>query len=736
MDQFAEQLSAATLTSAKAAQQSANAVNVLSFPGADPTGNTDSTAAFNAAFAALGSLGGIVKFYGWFLVSDLNIPNNVTVEGVSPSVGQAMPNSNYTPAYYPAALVLSGAHPIVLNNSSLIKNALIIEKNISPLGTYPLPFANATVAATAVGAFSGSAITFATSPSTIHDPSAQNLLILGFGTGLDGSAATGLNRPLFKRVYMDCTNGITIQKVFDIGRSINCECWPFTTANQGFGDAAITRTGTAFYTGPGSTWYLWDDCFSYGWQTGHDVNGVGDVRQVNCGADGPNTSQPGSGCLGFNYRGTISNAMAMFCVGTNQADAAIRIQTTPTNNISCVTIVGGRFHGASGAANTYIDIQSCTAYQISNCIFSDNSSVGHINVATNAPGSITNCTFANFGTLSIVGPYASVPELDNNQFTGTYSGTLPPSRAWGSSGGTAQDFMGANAVAGQALGVRGQYTGAGTTKLVEITDVNNTNGVNVKLTGNGSTTPSKTLRAHSGNLEILNSAYTSMIFALDDIGNMTFGGQITFGSVSQSLPAWTTTGAGITQSPATYTDTTSTGTVPSVRMNAFRAQTMAATNATTVSSFVGAYFANPIAGANMTATATWALAADSLTTSGDSTLGATLNTVNLNLASAATSSGNTKTVNIGTGSASGSTTNIAIGSTAGTSTTTLNGSTVAAGTIQTKQYTVAALPAAGTAGRRAHVSDFSGTPTYLGALTGGGSTKVPVFDNGTAWVVG
>lgn len=50
-------------------------------------------------------------------------------------------------------------------------------------------------------------------------------------------------------------------------------------------------------------------------------------------------------------------------------------------------------------------------------------------------------------------------------------------------------------------------------------------------------------------------------------------------------------------------------------------------------------------------------------------------------------------------------------------------------------YTVATLPAAGVAGRRAYVTDAT-APTFLGALTGGGAVKCPVFDNGTAWVAG
>lgn len=50
-------------------------------------------------------------------------------------------------------------------------------------------------------------------------------------------------------------------------------------------------------------------------------------------------------------------------------------------------------------------------------------------------------------------------------------------------------------------------------------------------------------------------------------------------------------------------------------------------------------------------------------------------------------------------------------------------------------FTVATLPAAGTQGRRAYVTDATSC-TFMGALTGGGSVVCPVFDNGTAWVGG
>ena len=49
--------------------------------------------------------------------------------------------------------------------------------------------------------------------------------------------------------------------------------------------------------------------------------------------------------------------------------------------------------------------------------------------------------------------------------------------------------------------------------------------------------------------------------------------------------------------------------------------------------------------------------------------------------------------------------------------------------------TVATLPTAGIYGRRAFVSDATAT-TFASTVAGGGSNKVPVWDNGTNWVIG
>lgn len=52
------------------------------------------------------------------------------------------------------------------------------------------------------------------------------------------------------------------------------------------------------------------------------------------------------------------------------------------------------------------------------------------------------------------------------------------------------------------------------------------NGVQFTLTGNGATTPAKTLRVVGGVLDIVNSAYSAAIFSLTDAGNLTITGAL------------------------------------------------------------------------------------------------------------------------------------------------------------------------------------------------------------------
>ncbi|NBI44987.1 glycosyl hydrolase family 28-related protein [Burkholderia sp. ISTR5] len=72
------------------------------------------------------------------------------------------------------------------------------------------------------------------------------------------------------------------------------------------------------------------------------------------------------------------------------------------------------------------------------------------------------------------------------------------------------------------------------------------NGANLALLGNGSTTPSKTIRVQGGTFGIVNDAYSAQIFSLTDAGSMTAAGGLNgtpVGNVSTSTGAFTTLSA-------------------------------------------------------------------------------------------------------------------------------------------------------------------------------------------------
>jgi len=80
--------------------------------------------------------------------------------------------------------------------------------------------------------------------------------------------------------------------------------------------------------------------------------------------------------------------------------------------------------------------------------------------------------------------------------------------------------------------------------------------------------------------------------------------------------AWTTAGIRLTLPAATFTDSSSSGTVASIYGDAFKAVTFAASSATTYTNAYGAFFETPVAGTNATLTNAWALGATTLIATG------------------------------------------------------------------------------------------------------------------------
>lgn len=93
------------------------------------------------------------------------------------------------------------------------------------------------------------------------------------------------------------------------------------------------------------------------------------------------------------------------------------------------------------------------------------------------------------------------------------------------------------------------------------------------------------------------------------------------GNISQA--AWTTNGLRLTSTPATLTDTSSSGTVAAAYTNVLGGNTIAATMATTYTNYFNTYINAPVAGSNVTFTNKFALGVDSLYSAGNVGIGTT-----------------------------------------------------------------------------------------------------------------
>lgn len=397
-------------------------VNVLDF-GGDPTAATDSTNAFLNAAASLGSNGGTVRFKGWYLInSAMTIPDNVMLVGDGIN-GAASAYTPFTSAAFPSALVLNPSGGLTLGNRNGVSNALLINQILAPGGSYALPFANATVATNALAAFSGTAIT---QGSHAVDERMDNLMIVGFNQCVNLNTGSTNSRPFLSHIYGDCTNGIAVSNVADIGRVEDAHFYPFTTGNQTWSTAALLlRGGTAYYTGVNSTWMKWQDAFEYGWAIGHQVSGSADIRCIACGADSPTGTAQSN--IGFQYTGGVYNAYCIGCTATGQGASGFQINVTPTNNASSVTLISPVSHG-NNSASGYVDVQQ-GGYSIVGGFFADNSSTGQIQIESGAGnGSVIGSIFANGGTAPIYGNATALTKLQfsGNTFQNTtaYAGNL------------------------------------------------------------------------------------------------------------------------------------------------------------------------------------------------------------------------------------------------------------------------------------------------------------------------
>lgn len=104
--------------------------------------------------------------------------------------------------------------------------------------------------------------------------------------------------------------------------------------------------------------------------------------------------------------------------------------------------------------------------------------------------------------------------------------------------GSAAVTISHNTIGALSLG-GGTITTSGSSGSLIISDTG-VNGSNIRLVGNGATTPNKSIRSFNGSFEIINSGYTASLLVLTDAGNLTVTGNSAANSDERLKKDWAT----------------------------------------------------------------------------------------------------------------------------------------------------------------------------------------------------
>lgn len=214
-----------------------------------------------------------------------------------------------------------------------------------------------------------------------------------------------------------------------------------------------------------------------------------------------------------------------------------------TNGAGSITI--GNTGVTSAVAGTGISVSGATGAVTVTNTAPDQTVVLTAGTGISTSGTYPNFTISNTGVTSVgaTAPIASsggaTPTISISQATTSTNGYLS-STDWNTFNGkapavtytsnyipygqgTTTPALSANfTYNGTSLGV----TSTNATNTIIVTDTG-TSGANIKIAGNGATTPNKTIRAFNGNLGIVNNAYTAEIFTLSDSGALSVSGNVT-----------------------------------------------------------------------------------------------------------------------------------------------------------------------------------------------------------------
>lgn len=515
-------------TVSRAAQdRSADIANVLDF-GADPTGVADSAPAFNAAAARL-SADGLHHRAVYAPAGTYRLNGQVTL-----TAGQTLFGDGRGSTILTVDQAFSASASAVISLGSVITGESgCVVRDLAMRFAQPSDLAlRSTMKTLAAGGTSGTGGTGVMYPPAIVIANNQsrskimNVRVGGAWVGIRNTSSTPLYLDNIEmgalNIGMDLTNHIG-----DFCHLLAYHFWPFDlipggVVNPVFNDGqtiALQLGDVNAFEAHGICTYNGRIVFTSAAQTGwfHITNLMCDTDMAtleiggakwlhitnfysSCSATGAgkprvNVQGPGTAFVTINnWWSSGSGPNPQLAVTYNATDVTISNATmfhSPTG-YPAVLVSGGtlRFY------NSYISLPAGTytapvVSQTAGALLIDNVEIG-----TGGAVSGSAVTFATDNTLNYLGHVTLSAGMTIN---------LPASYTLGS-------YSGFNPLTVDGTG--------------------SASGANIKLIGDGATTPAKSIRAHSGSLQFINNAYSNAIMSLSDAGNLSVFGSVGFNNAA------------------------------------------------------------------------------------------------------------------------------------------------------------------------------------------------------------
>lgn len=325
-------------------------------------------------------------------------------------------------------------------------------------------------------------------------------------------------RPYIDGLYGEPLNtGIHLDKCTDVARLQNVHFWPFWTIDGAAPIQAYRLANGVGYDIGRADGLTSTNMFAYGYRRGMYFRDMG-----NGTTHGDHTNVLMDGCVvGIDVdaiRHTfMTNVFLLGDTGGTGTGAALRWNAAAGVNDGSLNVTNAEFVSVAGS-QVEITAASTGKLLLDRCVFTGNPSSVDVRVASTATRFVALASYWSRSSGTVLDLSAVVGGTNLIWLEGLFNyapGVVNPS---------VRPYLIEPFVPGAERLGRTIMT-SGSNQSLNISDAS-ANGANLRLTGDGATTPSKSLRVQAGNFEIVDNSYATVLLRVQDSGSLFVSGGI------------------------------------------------------------------------------------------------------------------------------------------------------------------------------------------------------------------